>query len=85
MTEMTASEQAVAKVTHGTPVAYHGSITEVHGPATVVGPCYCRHCSAISNDWSRVELELENGRPLVHVRRSSFSLVSEVSEGCEPR
>lgn len=66
-------------------VTYHGSLTHLHGPAQVIGPCPCRQCHA---DWAayldherpdhetpdvRWLLRRPGGDLLEHVRPESFT------------
>lgn len=56
----------------GTRVKYHGSIAKVHGPAVYIGRCNCPQACGGH------ELELLDGRPLDHVRITSFTECSDV-------
>jgi hypothetical protein len=52
----------------GQPVNYHGSLTELHGPAYYCGPCCCRDEACTG-----AELETPYGRVINHVRYGSYS------------
>lgn len=59
----------------GQTVHYHGSLTELHGPAFYIGVCRCRNAEC----WG-AELEIiRNGKvyELDHVRDESYTIVGE--------
>lgn len=83
---MTASPQATT-VTFApeTPVEYHGSMTDYHGPAVVVCRCHCRSCpwlerGELGNGDPRWELQTWDGRTLLHVRAASVTPLVHVGE-----
>ena len=55
----------------GEAVDYHGSITQAHGPAVVLGECPCRGCRYLPE--TTYVLKLPTGRVLDHVRQRSFT------------
>jgi hypothetical protein len=64
-------------VVGGQSVIYRGSLTSVHGPATLVGGCDCDGARAACDRdlWEpapRAVLRLPDGRFLLHVRWESF-------------
>jgi hypothetical protein len=65
------SNSTVQQYTDGQQVNYHGSLTEMHGPAYYWGLCTCRNDSC----W-RVELETFTGYLLQHVDDDAFSPAS---------
>lgn len=60
----------------GTPVTYHGSLTELRGPAYYCGPCWCDSADGpdgLVPDCGKFELETDRGQIIKHVRADSFS------------
>lgn len=66
---------------HPTPVTYHGSLTEWHGPALLVGDCLCPLCRRIRPDdrvWRVLAVpprgyeDPQAWRVLGHVRPASY-------------
>lgn len=55
----------------GEQVIYHGSITEAHGPAVILGECLCNRCYQLAE--MPYVLRTEAGRVLDHVRLRSFT------------
>jgi len=57
-------------------VAYHGSLTALHGEVYFCGPCWCRN-----EDCTGYELETQYGQVIHHASAESFSLLRSMDVG----
>jgi hypothetical protein len=60
----------------GTPVDYHGSLADYHGPATVQGLCICpQRCPGAGTRFHLISDE--SGERLGCARRASFTVTEQ--------
>lgn len=74
----------------GARVRYHGSLTDLHGEYLYDGPCACdedEYCACCLYDLDRYQLAYDEPpgqdgtrRALLHVRRSSFTVIDRNEE-----